>query len=193
MKTLKKRAEFKKLMPELDLEKIIVIDESGCYLNMILDYARANSGERISMAVPFIRGTKISLIGAISSHGVEAAVYGQWNTNGEIFLTFIKEQLLPKLTGGNIIIMDNVQFHKSQTVIDAIEATGAKVMFLPPYSPDLSPIENMWGKIKQILKKLAPRSMRAFNQAMSKAFLEIRKTDLLAWFKYCGFYVEPGR
>ena len=181
------------MISELDPEKVIVIDESGCYLNMILPYARANGGERISMPVPFIKGTKISLIGAVSPHGVEAALYGQWNANGEIFLTFLKEQLIPKLTSENIIIMDNIQFHKLQTVINIIEATGAKIMFLPPYSPDFSPIENMWGKIKQILKKLAPRSMKAFNQAISKAFLEIKETDLLGWFKYCGFHIEPDR
>lgn len=159
---------------------------------MILSYARANGGERISMPVPFIKGTKISLIGAISPHGVEAAVYGQWNANGDIFLTFLKEQLIPKLTSDNIIIMDNIQFHKLQTVINAIEATGAKIMFLPPYSPDLSPIENMWSKIKQKLKRLAPRSMKAFNQAISKAFLEVKETDLMGWFKHCGFQVESN-
>ena len=84
----------------------------GAHLNMALDYARSKSGERIAMPKPFIRGSKISLIGAISSSGVEAAFYGEWATNAEIFYHFIENNLCPRLDKNNIVLLDNVPFHK---------------------------------------------------------------------------------
>ena len=154
---------------------------------MTQTYARVEGGERIYMPVPFVKGKKISLIGAVSIHSVEAAWYGEWNTNGEIFIKFIETQLVPKLSRKNVIIMDNIQFHKSQMVIKAIKKTGAKIMFLPPYSPEFSPIENMWSKIKLVLRRLAPRSIKAFSKAISQAFSEVKATDLLGWFNHCGY------
>jgi len=118
---------------------------------------------------------------------VEAALYGEWSTNGEIFLEFVKNQLVPRLGNGKIVIMDNVSFHKIIGVKEAIEATGAQLFFLPPYSPDLSPIENMWSKIKAVLRKFAPRSRLQFKKAIRIAFESVSKKDLVGWFKHCGY------
>ena len=88
----------------MDPSKLIFLDEMGAHLNMTLDYARSKCGSRIAMPKPFIRGANISLIGAISTSGVEAALYGEWATNGEIFNQFIENALLPKLKPGNIVL-----------------------------------------------------------------------------------------
>lgn len=167
--------------------KLIFIDESGANLRMESSYARVEGGQRIKMPVPCERGPKISMIGAVSTKKVEAALYGEWATNGEIFLTFIEKELSPKLKKKHIVIMDNVKFHLQAAVAAAIEAKGAKVIFLPPYSPDFSPIENMWSKIKNTLRKLAPRTLKEFQKSIQFAFKQVSESDLVSWFKHCGY------
>lgn len=174
-------------MMNFDAKELIFIDESGANLRMVSAYARAKCGERIKMAVPCNRGPQLSIIGAISTEKVEAVMYGEWATNGEIFLAFIEEWLLPKLKPEHIVIMDNVRFHLQASITNTIESKGAKVIFLPPYSPDFSPIENMWSKLKNTLRRLAPRTLRAFKKAIRIAFEEISKADLVSWFKHCGY------
>lgn len=129
------------------------------------------------------------MIGAIGAENVKAALYGQWATNGDIFNTFVRDELAPSLKKGDVVLMDNVNFHKSESVRQYIEERGAKLMFLPPYSPDFSPIENMWSKIKSILRKLAPRTERQFKKAVSFAFGSITKNDIAGWYQHCGYNV----
>lgn len=172
---------------KLDVNKLIFIDESGANLRMTNSYARAIGGERIKMPVPYNRGPQISMIGAISVKNVEAAMYGEWSTNGEIFLEFIEKSLVPKLKQKQLVIMDNVKFHLQASVASLIEAKGAIAIFLPPYSPDLNPIENMWSKIKNTLRKQAPRTLKEFQKAIQTAFSEVKTTDIMGWFKHCGY------
>ncbi len=153
-------------------------------------YARALGGQRIKMPVPFNRGTKYSLIGAITYNKVLAAMYGEWATNGEIFNEFLENYLCPKLKPYHKVVLDNVSFHKTESARKNIEKTGAQVIFLPPYSPELTPIENMWSKVKIILRKLAARSPKDFHNAISVAFKSISKNNLLAWFQHCGYLVD---
>lgn len=167
--------------------KLIFIDESGANLRMESSYARIEGGQRIKLPVPCERGPQISMISAISTKKIEAALYGEWATNGEIFLTFIEKELSPKLKKKHIVIMDNIKFHLQAAVAASIEAKGAKVIFLPPYSPDFSPIENMWSKIKNTLRKLAPRTLKEFHKSIQIAFKQVSKSDLLGWFKHCGY------
>ena len=176
-------------MSTLITDNLIILDEAGCHLNMTLSYARANGGDRIKMPSAFIKGPKLSIIGAVSTKGIEASMYGEWNTDGEIFTVFVKELLVPRLSAGKIVIMDNVKFHSSSKAVKAIEDTGANIIFLPPYSPEFSPIENMWSKVKQTLRKLEPRSCMEFRKAIKTVFLQITQSDLLGWFKHCGYCV----
>ena len=187
---LKKRLLFIEKMPTLNVSNLIVLDESGCHLNMTLSHARAYGGKRVKMPTAFVRGPKISIIGAISIYGVEAAMYGEWNTDADIFTAFIKKQLAPKLSPGKIIIMDNINFHSCSEAVNSIYSAGASIINLPPYSPELSPIENMWSKVKQILKKLEPRTLKSFSMGIKQAFHAVTKQDLLGWFKHCGYCVE---
>ncbi len=101
---------------------------------MASSYARAEGGERIKMPIPFEHGPQFSMIGAISTSKVEAALYGTWATNGDIFHAFVKNNLLPQLKRRHIVIMDNVKFHLQARIRETIESTGAKIIFLPPYS-----------------------------------------------------------
>lgn len=144
-------------------------------------------GERIKYPCPYRKGNKYSVIVAVSVTGVEAAVYGEWATDGEIFLEFVNKQLVPRLDKDKVVIMDNVSFHKVIGVKEAIEATGAQLVFLPPYSPDLSPIENMWSKIKYVIKKFAPRTRSQFRKVIRNAFRAVEQQDLISWFRHCGY------
>ena len=128
------------------------------------------------------------MIGAISSLYVHAALYGEWAANGEIFTVFIEKELVPTLESKHIVIMDNVSFHKVKAIVPLIEATGATVIYLPPYSPDFNPIEQMWSKIKSVLKKLKPRTKVEFKRAIKLAFESVKTSDLLGWFTHCGYY-----
>lgn len=171
----------------LNANNLIFIDESGANLRMESTYARVEGSQRIKMPVPHNRGPQLSMIRAISTKKVEAGLYGEWATNGEIFLTFIEKELSPQLKKKHIVIMDNVKFHLQASVAAVIESKGAKVIFLPPYSPDFSPIENMWSKIKNTLRKLAPRTLKEFKKSIQIAFKQISKSDLSGWFKHCGY------
>lgn len=179
------------MMP-INANKLIFVDESGANLRMANAYGRSEGGDRVKMPLPHDRGPQFSMIGAVSTTKIEAAMYGEWATNGEIFLTFIEKQLAPQLKPKHMVIMDNVKFHQQASIAKAIESTGAKVVFLPPYSPDFSPIENTWSKIKNTLRKLAPRSPREFKKSIRIAFNEVSKNDLVSWFKHCGYTVGLG-
>jgi transposase len=103
------------------------------------------------------------------------------------FLTFVQTMLVPHLRRGHIVIMDNVNFHKYPQIKEAIERAGARLLFLPPYSPDLSPIESMWLKLKHYLKKKAARTMANFHRALLEAFETLTDYDFEAWFDECGY------
>jgi len=176
-------------MEDINPADIIVIDESGADLSMTSDYARAEGGDRARAPKPHIPGSKFSIIGAIGLTCVMAVMYIQTSVNVEIFRTFVEKLLYPKLGIGRYVVMDNVGFHKDDAVIKLIEKTGARVVFLPPYSPDLSPIEKMWSKIKEILKRSKPRSNAEFHNALTIALHEINEDDLTGWYEECGYNV----
>lgn len=166
---------------------MIFLDESGANLGMSTEYARAEGGERAVMPKPFNVGEKFSIIGAIALSGIVAMMYIESAVNTAIFKTFVSEILVPKLRRGQFVIFDNVGFHKSQEIIDLIKNAGAKVVFLPPYSPDLSPIEKMWSKIKEILKRKKPRKKHEFHEALLQAITSVNDEDFEEWYDACGY------
>jgi len=154
---------------------------------MVPRYGRAQGAERAIITAPYQRGNQITMISAISLEKVEAAMYGSWNANSEIFTIFVEEHLCPVLEKRHVVVMDNVGFHKSEKVISLIESTGAKCVYLPPYHPELNPIEEMWSKIKSILRKLCARDLGNFKKAIRQAFEAIESKDLLGWFQHAGY------
>lgn len=156
-------------------------------------YARGKNGDRVRMPKPFNKGIKFSIISAISSKKVISALYGEWSTDGIIFEEFIKQHLVPHLTRRHVVILDKARFHKMKCVKELIESRGAKLIYLPGYSPELSPVENMWSKVKDFICKKAPRNEREFHRAIRAAFLSISENDLAGWYKHCGYTVQPLR
>lgn len=153
-------------------------------------YGRAQGKARANGFSAFYPGQRTTLIGALGSQGFKASLFGAWYTDGPIFLTFIQESLVPMLTPGNVVVMDNLSAHKVSGVREAIEKAGAHLLFLPPYSPDLSPIELAWSKIKSALRNGMASTPRSLHQAICQAFRSVTENDSLAWFKHCGYHVH---
>lgn len=174
---------------EIDPNDMIFIDESGAHLGMTSDYARSEGGERAVAPKPFDIGSKFSMIGAIALTGVVAMMYVESAVDGHIFEEYVKQMLVPKLRCGQYVIFDNVSFHKSQKIIELISNAGARVVLLPPYSPDLSPIEKMWSKIKEVLKRNKPRTKAEFHSALAGALTSINDEDFEEWYQACGYTI----
>lgn len=164
------------------------IDEAGIHLGMVRLFARAFGGQRVVDAVPRNRGTNVSLIGALSLDGLIAAMTLESSVDTSAFLRYVCDVLIPQLWVGAVVVMDNLKVHHAHSVRCAIEAVGARVVFLPPYSPDLSPIELCWSKLKQFLRSQAARTYQALDQAVTEAINYITEDDAIAWFNHCGLF-----
>lgn len=172
------------------MKRLIFIDESGTNLAMTRRYARSEKGERARGSAPVNYGQNITMIGAVDQASVIAAMTVDGSTDSDVFLAFINEILIPELREDDVVIMDNLSAHKIKAVQDVITNTKAELIFLPPYSPDLSPIEKCWSKIKIYLRTQAARTREKLDQCISKAIETITDTDLLGWFRHCGYCIE---
>jgi transposase len=150
-------------------------------------YGRAPKGERAVGSVPINYGSNLTMIAALGASGLEGLMTVEGATDGEVFRAWTEKVLCPKLVEGDIVVMDNLGAHKVRGVREAIEGRGAKLIYLPPYSPDLSPIELCWSKIKGALRAIGARSRRALERAVKQALSTITKSDASAWFAHCGY------
>jgi transposase len=156
---------------------------------MTRERARAPRGKRVTARVPRNRGTVTTMIGAMSLAGVTALMTTIGATSGDVFLKFVETKLVPTLRRGDVVIWDNVGAHRSRAVREAVEATGARVKFLPPYSPDLNPIEPAWSKLKTHLRTVEPRSVEHLRSAIYAGARRITRSDAKGWFGYSGYHV----
>ena len=150
-------------------------------------YGRAPRGERVIGTVPQHDGANVTLLAALGSHGVEAAMTVAGATAAEVFRVDVAEVLRPTLRPGDIVIMDNLQAHKAAGIREAIEQTGARRQYLPPYSPDLSPIEPCWSTLKTALRTAKARTREALEHAIAQALATITVSDARSWFRHCGY------
>ena len=153
-------------------------------------YGRAPKGERVLGSVPRDHGPNVTIIGSISLEGVDAAMSFEGAVNGDIFRVFVQQVLAPTLCEGDVVLMDNLASHKVKGIEEAIQGRGAQLLYLPPYSPDFSPIEECWSKVKAWLKKVEARTIEALYEAIECAFDEVTKSDLAGWFRHCGYAVH---
>jgi transposase len=151
-------------------------------------YGRGEGGVRVYDDRPGNRGKNTTLIGAMSDERTLAAMTFEGGLNTASFLVFIEQVLLPQLWIGAIVAMDNLPVHYAEIAKELIESVGAEVKFLPPYSPDLSPIELCWSKIKEILRSAKARTSAALDDAISLAISAITEENALDWFNHCGLW-----
>jgi len=158
---------------------------------MTREYARGPRGERVQGYVPRNRGTVTTMIGAMGLDGVRAMMTVEGATDAEVFEAFVTHLLVPKLKPGDIVVLDNVGAHKPESALARIRAAGARVLFLPPYSPDLNPIEYCWSKVKAFLKKFEALTLATLDAAIARATELITSKDARGWFAHCGYSVQP--
>jgi transposase len=130
------------------------------------------------------------MLAALGSQGVEAVMTSDGATDAEVFRIYIDQGLRPTLHPGDIVSMDNLRAHKVVGVREAIEPTGARVLYLPPYAPDLAPIERCWSKLNSILRTAKARTREALDEAMAQALATITASDARGWFQHCGYALQ---
>jgi transposase len=182
-----KRENWKIKQSDMDISRLVFLDESGVNTGMTRLYGRAFEGERVVDYIPDVRFQRTSVLSSVRSDGSCVPIVFSGSLNGELFKQYLKEFLVPTLKEGDIVIMDNLSSHKVAGVSEVIENAGAKIMYLPPYSPDLNPIEQMWSKIKAYLRKIKARSQDSLYSAIKDAFDTITYMDISGWFGCSGY------
>jgi len=166
------------------------IDESWINIGMTRLYGRAAAGKRVVEAVPMQRGKRLTVLAAVGMSGVSAEWVIEGAIDGESFAVYLREVLGPTLKPGDIVVMDNLKVHKVGAVEVAINARGARVEYLPPYSPDYNPIEKCWSKIKTALRGAKARTVDELMKALKEALQTISEADVRGWFAYSGYAVH---
>lgn len=184
------RGHFKKKVAAVDSGCLIVVDESGINTSMTRTRGRASPGQRVPGAVPQGHWKTLTMIGALRLDGMAAAVTVDAATDGDVFGTFVRDALVPVLRSGDVVVWDNLTPHKGERVRRQVEQAGAKLMPLPPYSPDLSPIEQCWSKVKGHVRDEEPRTPEALGRAAAKGFASVTAADARGWFENCGYCVH---
>ena len=183
------RVEYWHEIGKVKLEDLVFIDETGSNLAMTRRYARSLKGRRAYGDVPYQRGKNLTLIGAMALRGLIGEMTLPGATDGLAFKTYVTQVLVPNLWSGACVVMDNLAAHKVAGIREAIEAVGATVVYLSPYSPDFSPIENCWSKIKEFLRARAARTYAELDQAITDALAAVTTLDIIGWFTHCCCYV----
>lgn len=139
--------------------------------------------------VPRNRGVVTTVLGAMALDGIRALMTIEGATTADVFEAFVESMLVPRLNPGDIVVMDNVGAHKPAHILERIRAAGAHVLFLPPYSPDLNPIELFWNKFKEMLRSMAARTPQELDHAIAKAMDLTTREDIAGWFRHCGYKI----
>ncbi len=176
-------------MKLLDPRRLVFVDECSTNIALATLYARAPKGERARGSAPRNWGKNVTLVAALSTEGVGAAMSVEGAIDGAAFEVYVERFLAPTPKEGQVVVMDNLQVHKSARVKELIEGAGAEVLFLPPYSPDFSPIEEAFSKVKGVLRRIAARTREALVEATGWALDAVSREDALGWFGHCGYDV----
>jgi transposase len=184
-----KRKDWHATQETVDAERLVFLDETGLKTDLTRIRGWAKGGDRLVEAVPSGKWQTSTLIHAIALDGTRAAMVLDGPINSASFTGFCQWLLAPNLQPGDLVVMDNLSSHKSAAAVEAIEAVGAEVVYLPPYSPDLNPIENIFSKVKQLIRGLKPRSLGSIVDAVAQVLPKITLDDLLATFLHCGYAI----
>jgi transposase len=178
------------LIDTLDVRRLKFVDEAGVNLAMSRLYGRAPPGERVIGTVPQNYGDNITLLGAIGLQGVQAVMTVNGATDAEVFRTYVKQVLGPTLAPGDIVVLDNLSAHNAKGVQQALARRRVRRLFLPPYSPDLSPMELCLSKLKTALRAAKARTRATIETAIRQAMETVTPTNAWNWFKHCGYALQ---
>jgi len=187
------RRDYWDIVRDIPPEDLVFIDEAGTNLAMVRLFARAPKGQRAVGTRPQRRGKNVSLVEGLTLQGPIASFQCVGSMDGLTFEAYLTQRVIPQLWPGACVILDNSPIHNSNEDIDAaLEGVGARLIFLPPYSPDFSPIEPFWSKAKDVLKSLGPRTYQALKEAIDIAYEKVSLNDIRSWFTFRCYCTSPG-
>ena len=183
----KQREEFITRITAIDPKSLVFLDESGVTTSMTRLFARSEGGGRIYEAMPDSRWKILTIIGAMSLRGMIATMTIEEATDGDIFRAYVEQVLCAALQPGDVVVMDNLSSHKVSGVREMIEKAGAEVLYLPPYSPDLNPIEKLFAKLKILLRKAAKRSTEELWKEIGELLNTVTTNECANYFASSGY------
>ena len=181
------RAAWKASQPEIDIHRLVFIDETGASTKMARLYGRSPYGQRCVGALPHGHWKTTTFVGALRASGMTAPMVLDGPMDGLAFEAYVTQVLAPTLGPGDIVVMDNLAAHKRAEIAIAIEAAGASLLYLPPYSPDFNPIENAFAKFKSRLRKAAARTIETLETAIADAFHTFTPEECTNYFEAAGY------
>jgi transposase len=184
---LKRREDWFDGQLDLDPDKLVFIDETWTATNMTRSHGRCRKGERLRMGYPHGHRKTTTLVAGLRRSGMVAPMVMDGPINGDWFETYVERLLVPTLKPGDTVIMDNLSSHKRKSVREKIEAAGAKLLFLPPYSPDFNPIEMAFSKLKALLRKAGERTVDALWSTIGKLVGVFQPNECANYFAACGY------
>jgi transposase len=186
-----KRRSFRREVKSIDPRRLIFVDETGVTTALTPAYAWSPRGERAFASAPG-SWESVTVIAALGLEGVRAPLMFPGSTDAATFESYIEQVLVPALHEGDVVVFDNLSAHLGPAVAEAIEGAGARVLPLPPYSPDETPIEEMFSKVKEFLRRVAARLRGDLYDAIGDALREVSDQDIIGWFKNAGLYAAHG-
>jgi transposase len=171
----------------LDAGSLVFVDEMGTNTSLSPLYGWSKKGQRAYGSVPRNRGRNTTLLASMSLEGMGPSLAVEGTTSAKVFETYVELVLAPSLSGGQVVVMDNLSAHKGERVRELIEGRGCELMYLPPYSPDLNPIEEAFSKLKGLIRKAEARSREALLEAIGTAISALSARDARGFFEHCGY------
>lgn len=188
------RQEYKETMDQVEAAKLVFLDETAINTSMVRLYGWAPRGERACGHVPYGSWERLTVLGALSVRGTEGVMTIAGGTTRDVFEAYLSHVLLPSLKNthptGAILVLDNLSSHKGERIETLVRDAGFTLKYLPRYSPDLSPLELCWSKLKEFLRRAEARTVAALDQALAAALDAITAEDAQGWFQHCGYQVQ---
>ena len=179
------------MIPGLDPARLVFVDETWAKTNMTATHGYAPRGERLVDAAPHGHWQTTTFIGALRADGMVAPMVLDGAVNGAAFVAYVEQVLVPELRPGDVVILDNLGSHLVAGVQEAIEGAKARLLYLPPYSPDLNPIENAFAKLKGLLRRAAERTVESLWTAIGQLLDRFEAAECRNYFRHCGYTATP--
>ncbi len=181
------RQEWRNSVASIKSEDLVFVDETSATIALTRRYARAPKGQRATGVTPRNYGKSTTMVAALSLQGLGPVMTIEGAVDTIAFDVYVERFLCPSLRAGQVVVWDNLSVHKAEVVRTRVEAAGCNVLFLPPYSPDLSPIELTFSKVKEGLRAIGARTQTELNEAITTVINKVVASDAIGWFSHCGY------
>ena len=188
-----RRGQWQADQAGLPVEQLVFIDETGLTTNMVRRYGRAPQGQRLVDRTPHGHWKTTTFVSALRHDRLTAPMVVDGPMNSAVFLAYVRQVLVPTLNAGNIVVMDNLSSHKAAGVRQAIEAVGARLVYLPPYSPDYNPIEMAYSKLKWLVRSAAQRTVEGLWSLVGRLLNQFPAGECRRYLRHCGYTMTPIR